>query len=29
MKLGFWKLKATAGVGLKGTGPYGILNQTN
>jgi hypothetical protein len=27
MKLGFWKLKVTAGVGNKGIGLCGMLNQ--
>jgi hypothetical protein len=27
MKLGFWKLKLTAGIGnIQGIGPYGMLN---
>jgi hypothetical protein len=26
MKLGFWKLKVTAGIGNKGISPYGMFN---
>jgi hypothetical protein len=29
MKLGYWKLKVTAGVGYKGMGPYGMFNQSD
>jgi hypothetical protein len=27
MKLRFWKLKVTAGIGYKEIGPYGMLDQ--
>jgi hypothetical protein len=29
MKLGFWKLKVTAGIGNKGNRPYGMFNQSD
>jgi hypothetical protein len=28
MKLGFWKLRHTSGIGNKGISPYGMLKQS-